>query len=691
MTATVSTVTSDVSQDNNSVSVATVVPAVPLTVQSNYEAFYVLTSAIGPPARYASNVTNPLVAPGGPFQISWPTPQISPQGLQIAFQSWQDGSTDNPRTFTSMGPPSAKFSLVETPYFTPASLVSSASYFGNGVSPGELVSFFGFDLGNVASAQIANNKFPTTLGGVTVTFDGTPAPLIYSSDDVLNAIVPYEIAGQSTTNITVKFESLAGFSASVPVVQAVPALFTANASGTGQAAALNHDGSLNSPSNPANPGDLVVLFGTGEGLVNPVPPDGGVTQGSSTVPQLPVTVSIGGLPAQVVYAAEAPGLVSGVIQMNAFIPAGVQPSHHVPISWSAGTYSSQPSVTIAVSDSPAPMFVYQAGVDDLSLTSISISPTRIAADSGGATLTVTGSGFANGMVAEWNNQARPTTFLDPTRLQVTLSGSDLETPGLDSIAVWDAAQSQPITQSVPLLVYVPILSTDLVYDSTRDKIYVAVDQKQVPQGPSIGVLNPETGRVENWYSLPAEPAVLALSDDNQYLYVALGTLIRRINLDTWTAELDIPLGPYSVGAPLTSMVVLPGQNTSLAVSFADFEAVFDGAQMRTTTIGVAYGPGYLLGGPDANTLYAGDVSGNFYTLALNSSGIQIGQMVAGLLGADGDSVYAGGLLYDGWGEVVNPSIPSVVENFDNSGLMVPLPDFQQVLILGGKPSARIHP
>jgi uncharacterized protein (TIGR03437 family) len=686
MTASVSTVTSDVNQDNNSASVTIDIPGVPLTVRSDPQASYVLTPAVGPQAQYRSDVlgVGPYVAPNTPFQIFWPSPQTVLSAFGATFQSWEDGSTDNPRTFTSTTIPWATFTLIDTPYFTPASLVSSASYVGNGVSPGELVSFFGFNLGDIASAQVTSGRFPTTLGDVTVNFDGTPAPLIYSSSNVLNAIVPYEIAGQSSTNISVKFSSLAAFSTTVPVVRAVPALFTANAAGTGQAAALNHDGSLNSPSNPANPGDLIVLYGTGEGLVSPAPADGTITQAPAPNPQLPVTVSIGGEPATVVYAAEAPGVVSGVIQINAFIPAGVQPSHHLPVSWSAGSYLSQPGVTIAVNDSPAPMFVYQAGVDDLSLTSISISPARIAADTGGTTLTVTGSGFVSGMVVQWNKQARATTFLDATRLQVTLSGTDLETPGLDSIAVWDAAQTHPITESVPLLVYVAVLNNGLIYDAARDKIYVAVDQKQAPQGPSIAVLNPESGRVESWHSLTGNPTILALSDDDLYLYVCLGSLIRRINLNTWTAELDILLTPYSAAAALSSMVVLPGENTSLAVSFADFEAVFDGGQMRTTTINnVAYGPGYLLGGPNGNTLYAADVNGNFYTLVLNSSGIQIGQTVPGLLGADGDSVYAGGLLYDGWGEVVNPTLASVVETFDSSGLIVPLPDLQQILILGG--------
>jgi uncharacterized protein (TIGR03437 family) len=57
---------------------------------------------------------------------------------------------------------------------------------------------------------------------------------------------------------------------------------------------------------------------------------------------------IGGQPAQVNYAAEAPGLISGVIQINAVIPSTVAPGDHVPVVWYAGSYSSQVGVTIAV-------------------------------------------------------------------------------------------------------------------------------------------------------------------------------------------------------------------------------------------------------------------------------------------------------------------------------------------------------
>ena len=105
-----------------------------------------------------------------------------------------------------------------------------------------------------------------------------------------------------------------------------------------------------------------MLFGTGEGVVSPLPKDGSVTQVPAPTPNLPVTVSIGGETATVLYAGEAPGLVSGVIQINAQIPADIQPSHHVPIAWSAGSFASQAGVTIALNDSPLPWLSLGASV-----------------------------------------------------------------------------------------------------------------------------------------------------------------------------------------------------------------------------------------------------------------------------------------------------------------------------------------
>lgn len=134
---------------------------------------------------------------------------------------------------------------------------------------------------------------------------------------------------------------------------AYPRIFTANGSGAGQGAIFNDDGStLNGPSSPEPRDGTVVLFLTGEGQTIPSGVTGKVTKVSATppltpAPQLPVNVLIDGQPSTVAFAGEAPGLVSGVMQVNVKIPATAR-SGSVPIQVTVGTASSLPVVTVAV-------------------------------------------------------------------------------------------------------------------------------------------------------------------------------------------------------------------------------------------------------------------------------------------------------------------------------------------------------
>jgi hypothetical protein len=50
-----------------------------------------------------------------------------------------------------------------------------------------------------------------------------------------------------------------------------------------------------------------------------------------------------------------------------------------------------------------------------------------------------------------------------------------------------------------------------------------------------------------------------------------------------------------------------------------------------------------------------------------------------------DGISVAQMLYDGWGAVLDPTIASRIATFDNEGLIVPLPDLQKVLFLGGMP------
>jgi uncharacterized protein (TIGR03437 family) len=118
-------------------------------------------------------------------------------------------------------------------------------------------------------------------------------------------------------------------------------------SGTGQAAALNPDGTLNSPANPANAGDVVTVFGTGFGLTMPPSQDGAVADSKLLNIALPVSLTVAGKAAQVSYAGSAPGLVNGVSQINFKIPFGLSPGAAAVVV-SAGSFASPVAATIAV-------------------------------------------------------------------------------------------------------------------------------------------------------------------------------------------------------------------------------------------------------------------------------------------------------------------------------------------------------
>jgi uncharacterized protein (TIGR03437 family) len=92
---------------------------------------------------------------------------------------------------------------------------------------------------------------------------------------------------------------------------------------------------------------IVVLFGTGEGQTTPGGVDGAIANSVYPKPVLPVSVSIGGINADVLYAGAAPGKVAGLIQINVRIPDSV-PSGPIPISMTVGTRTSAAGLTVAV-------------------------------------------------------------------------------------------------------------------------------------------------------------------------------------------------------------------------------------------------------------------------------------------------------------------------------------------------------
>jgi uncharacterized protein (TIGR03437 family) len=249
--------------------------------------------------------------------------------------------------------------LVEPGPATPpviSQVVNSASGIAGGVSPGEILTIRGYSVGAPAAAGLkldASGSVLANLNGLQVTFDGKAAPLVYTSSNQTNLIVPYEVTGKTSTVMQVTYAAAAPGTAQpsawvLPVVAAAPGVFTIDATGTGQGAIVNQDGTVNSAANPAAGGSIVSIYATGEGQTTPAGVTGSVTGSALKLPVLPVTVTFGGVNAAVQYAGSAPGAIAGLLQINAVVPQDLFPGPAVPIVVSVGAAQSQAVATIAV-------------------------------------------------------------------------------------------------------------------------------------------------------------------------------------------------------------------------------------------------------------------------------------------------------------------------------------------------------
>jgi uncharacterized protein (TIGR03437 family) len=249
-----------------------------------------------------------------------------------------------------------------TAYFNsplPFSVLNGASFIGNpqfdntgfAVTPGEIVTIFGANLGpsSLTTAQLdANGNFTTSLAGTRILFDNVPAPMVYTSATQVSAVVPFTVTGKASTVVRTEYNGVQSVPFSIGIVDSAPALFTANASGTGQIAALNQDYSVNSPSRPADPNTVVQLYATGGGPWTESIPDGQITGSHLVGLRAPVYARVGKLPAEILYAGTAPGLVNGALQINILLPKELIGGPAIPIQISVGNYTSPPGATLAV-------------------------------------------------------------------------------------------------------------------------------------------------------------------------------------------------------------------------------------------------------------------------------------------------------------------------------------------------------
>jgi uncharacterized protein (TIGR03437 family) len=230
------------------------------------------------------------------------------------------------------------------------SVANGASLLVGPVSPGEVVTIFGANIGPVQFSGLevdAAGLAKTVLANTQVLFDGVPAVLLYTSSAEVGAVVPFG-ASSPTTQMQVIYGGQTSASIAVPVVAAAPAFFALDGTGGGPGAILNEDGSVNAYINPASRGSIITVYGTGLGTAIPFGNNSGLAGSLPSPPDLPVTVLIDGQPAEISYMGAAPGMVQGIVQINVRIPDTTTPVYDVRVTIKLGKYSSPSTVTLSV-------------------------------------------------------------------------------------------------------------------------------------------------------------------------------------------------------------------------------------------------------------------------------------------------------------------------------------------------------
>ena len=152
------------------------------------------------------------------------------------------------------------------------------------VAPNEIVSLFLSDFSCASQPVVAIN--------------GTDVPWSAWSPGQINYAVPFSFAAPGTLSVACNGITAWSFYG-LNLANYMPGIFTLNQAGTGEAAAVNMDGTMNSGNNGASRGTVISLYGSGFGLYNPAGTDGlkhlaGI-----------VTAQVGGVPATIEYAGES--------------------------------------------------------------------------------------------------------------------------------------------------------------------------------------------------------------------------------------------------------------------------------------------------------------------------------------------------------------------------------------------------
>jgi len=301
-------------------------------------------------------------SPPGTWVGTW-TPKNIPSSGNFQFTVLAS-ETPSASKATIINQATVSFSI--TPLINPAAqqpiilpgAVQSAATAGLPLAPCSLVTIYGEALADGVQVN-PPGTLTTSLAGAQVFLSGNPLYLLYAGPSgnsatltQINAQVPCDLASYIIDNknqITVQRDSVpSSGSDALPVATAAPAIFTPDATGVGQGSIYDANGNLVDGGNPAQAGDVVSIYCTGLGAVNPAVATGQPAPGPPGLANVttPLTVTIGGVNATVNAAYMEPG-TSGAYEVDVVVPSGVTPGGQVPVQIFMLTLPSQ-QVTMGV-------------------------------------------------------------------------------------------------------------------------------------------------------------------------------------------------------------------------------------------------------------------------------------------------------------------------------------------------------
>ena len=286
----------------------------------------------------------------------------APGRLPIVIKTPSSAADSTPVNFTVYDPAVPQIWAV----------VNSASANPGVVSPGEIVTIYGAGLGPAGITQYSGASLPTSLGvggaNTSVTIDGKPAPLLYTSPTQVSCIVPLAVAPGTASgpsvNVAVTYNTVPSAVFSVNVAAADPGVFVLDS--TGQGAILNIDTSatpvdytVNGAKTPATAGSWVAIYATGFGTTtcanapasncdSPAPTESQFVGGGLVTPSGSVAVTIGGQAVTSPVGVVPVGSVVGLLQINAQVPATVTAGTALPVVVSIGGVKSAGKATMVV-------------------------------------------------------------------------------------------------------------------------------------------------------------------------------------------------------------------------------------------------------------------------------------------------------------------------------------------------------